>query len=313
MRILEVRNLKIYYYLKRGIIRAVDNVNLYLEKGEVIGLAGESGSGKSTFGLGIMRLILPPGKIVGGEVIYNGVDLLKLSESEFNSKYRWKKIAMVFQGSMNGFTPVYKIGTQIKEVLEVHGWEGDAEERVRELLKMVRLDPSIADKYPHELSGGQKQRAFIAMALALNPDILIADEPTTALDVITQAHIINLLKSIRKELGISIIFITHDLALMSEIADRIYIMYAGRIVESAPSEVLYKTPKHPYTQLLLKSIPTLDKDKVEGIPGYMPDLTSLPLGCKFFPRCPFVKDICRREEPKMKQLGSGEEVACWLY
>jgi len=313
MRILEVRNLKIYYYLKRGIIRAVDNVNLYLEKGEVIGLAGESGSGKSTFGLGIMRLILPPGKIVGGEVIYNGVDLLKLSESEFNSKYRWKKIAMVFQGSMNGFTPVFKIGTQIKEVLEVHGWEGDAEERVRELLKMVRLDPSIADKYPHELSGGQKQRAFIAMALALNPDILIADEPTTALDVITQAHIINLLKSIRKELGISIIFITHDLALMSEIADRIYIMYAGRIVESAPSEVLYKTPKHPYTQLLLKSIPTLDKDKIEGIPGYMPDLTSLPLGCKFFPRCPFVKDICRREEPKMKQLGWGVEVACWLY
>ncbi|MEM1626746.1 MAG: ABC transporter ATP-binding protein [Sulfolobaceae archaeon] len=313
MKILEVKNLKIYYYLKRGIIKAVDNVSLYLEKGEVVGLAGESGSGKSTFGLGIMRLILPPGKIVGGEIIYNGVDLLKLSENEFNSKYRWKKIAMVFQGSMNGFTPVYKIGAQIKEVLEVHGWKGDYEERVRELLKMVRLDPSIADKYPHELSGGQKQRAFIAMALALNPEILIADEPTTALDVITQAHIINLLKTLRKELEISMIFITHDLALMSELADRIYIMYAGRIVESSPSEIIYKNPKHPYTQLLLKSIPTLENDKIEGIPGHMPDLTSLPLGCKFFPRCPFVKDICKREEPKLKQLNNGEEVACWLY
>jgi len=311
--LLEVKNLKIYFYTKRGVVRAVDGVNLHVEKGEIVGLAGESGSGKSTIGYGIMRLVPFPGKIVEGQILFEGEDILKLDENTFRKNYRWKKIAMVFQGSMSGFTPVFKIKDQIIEVLKIHGWEGDYEKRVEELFKMVNLDPMLANKYPHELSGGQKQRAFIAMALALNPDLLIADEPTTALDVIVQEYIINLFKKLRKELGISIIFITHDLALLSEIADRVYVMYAGKIMESGPSEVIFKKPRHPYTQALIDAIATLDKNEIKGIPGSMPDLSKPPLGCRFNTRCPFAKDICFKEEPKMKEFSDGDEVACWLY
>ncbi len=310
---LQVKDLRVYFYVKRGIVKAVDGVSLYLDKGEVIGLAGESGSGKSTIGYSVMRLILPPGKIVGGEILFDGEDILKLDEKTFSKKYRWKKIAMVFQGSMSGFTPVFKIKDQIMEVLKVHGWEGDYEERVRELFKMVNLDPALAEKYPHELSGGQKQRAFIAMALALNPEVLIADEPTTALDVIVQEYIINLLKKLRKELNLSIIFITHDLALLSEIADRVYVIYAGKVMESGPSEVIFKAPRHPYTKLLIDSIPTLDREVLKGIPGSMPDLANPPKGCRFNTRCPFAKEVCFKEEPQFKEFQDGDRVACWLY
>jgi peptide/nickel transport system ATP-binding protein len=312
MSLLKVEDLKVYYFMKRGIVKAVDEVSIEVNKGEVVGIAGESGSGKSTLGLAVMRLINPPGRIMSGRIIFKGDELLSIPEKKFNEEYRWKKIAMIFQGSMNGFTPVYKIGRQIREVLEIHGWKGDIDERIKELLKLVRLDPQLAEKYPHELSGGQKQRAFIAMALALNPELLIADEPTTALDVITQAYIINLLKQLRKDLDISMIFITHDIALMSELADRIYIMYAGKIMEHGDSEVLLKTPKHPYTQLLVKAIPTLDKREIKGIPGFMPDLSNLPKGCRFYPRCPFVMEICKREEPRLVNK-DGDNVACWLY
>ncbi|MEM1599467.1 MAG: ABC transporter ATP-binding protein, partial [Sulfolobaceae archaeon] len=256
--LLEVKDLKIYFYTKRGVVKAVDGVNLNLDKEEIIGLAGESGSGKSTIGYGIMRLVPFPGRIESGKILFKGEDILSLDENTFRKNYRWKKIAMVFQGSMSGFTPVFKIRDQIIEVLKIHEWNGDYDERVNELFKMVNMDPALADKYPHELSGGQKQRAFIAMALALNPEILIADEPTTALDVIVQANILNLLKKLRKDLGISIIFITHDLALLSEISDRVYILYAGKIMESGSSEVIFKRPRHPYTQLLIESIATLD-------------------------------------------------------
>jgi len=311
--LLEVKNLKIYFYTKRGIVRAVDGVDLHVDKGEIVGLAGESGSGKSTIGYGIMRLVPFPGKIVDGQILFKGEDILKIDENTFRRNYRWKKIAMVFQGSMSGFTPVFKIKDQIIEVLKIHDWEGDYEKRVEELFKMVNLDPSLADKYPHELSGGQKQRAFIAMALALNPDLLIADEPTTALDVIVQEYIINLFKKLRKELGISIIFITHDLALLSEVSDRVYIMYAGKIMEGGPSEVIFKKPRHPYTQALIDSIATLDKNEIKGIPGSMPDLSNPPVGCRFNTRCPFAKDICFKEEPKMREFSDGDEVACWLY
>jgi len=310
--LLRVEGLKVYFHMPRGVVRAVDEVNIYLNKGEIIGIAGESGSGKSTLALGIMRLIMPPGFIEGGNVYFEDSEVLHLPEKVFNSEYRWKRIAMVFQGSMNGFTPVYKIRDQIKEVLEVHGYTGDPDQRVNELMKMVNLDPSIADRYPHELSGGQKQRAFIAMALALNPQVLIADEPTTALDVITQTHIINLLKQLRKELGISIIFITHDIALMSMIADRIYIMYAGRIVEHADTAEIVRKPKHPYAKLLMEAVPDLSKDYIRGIQGFMPDLARLPPGCRFQTRCPFVMDICKREEPRLKRV-ENSEVACWLY
>ncbi|ACP37287.1 ABC transporter ATP-binding protein [Saccharolobus islandicus] len=311
--LLEVRNLKVYFYTKRGIVKAVDDVNLYLDKGEIIGLAGESGSGKSTIGYAIMRLVPFPGKIEGGEILFKGENILKLDEETFRKNYRWKKIAMVFQGSMSGFTPVFKIRDQIIEVLRIHGWTGDYDKRVEELFKMVNMDPQLAEKYPHELSGGQKQRAFIAMALALNPEILIADEPTTALDVMVQEHILNLLKKLRKELNLSIIFITHDLALLSEISDRDYMLYAGKVMESGPSEVIFKKPRHPYTSLLVESIATLDKDIIKGIPGSMPDLSNPPVGCRFNSRCPFARDICFKEEPKMKAFSDGDEVACWLY
>ena len=312
MHLLQVEGLKIYFHMPRGLVRAVDDVDIYLDKGEIIGIAGESGSGKSTLALGIMRLIMPPGVIEGGKIYLEGTEILGLPEKVFNAEYRWKKIAMVFQGSMNGFTPVYKIRYQIKEVLEVHGYTGDPDRRVDELMKMVNLDPSLADRYPHELSGGQRQRAFIAMALALDPKVLIADEPTTALDVITQTHIINLLKQLRKELGLSIIFITHDIALMSMIADRIYVMYAGRIMEHAPTSDMIRSPKHPYTKLLMEAVPDLSKEAIKGIPGLMPDLARLPPGCRFNTRCPFVMDICRKEEPKLKRVGNSD-VACWLY
>ena len=311
--LLEVKDLRIYFYTKRGIVKAVDGVNLNVEKGEIVGLAGESGSGKSTIGYGIMRLVPYPGKIVSGQIFFKGEDILKIDEETFRKNYRWKKIAMVFQGSMSGFTPVFKIKDQIIEVLKLHGWQGDYEERVKELFKMVNMDPVLADKYPHELSGGQKQRAFIAMALALNPELLIADEPTTALDVIVQQYIINLLKKLRKEYGISIIFITHDLALLSETVDRLYILYAGKMMENGPSEVIFKKPRHPYTQALIESIATLDKDTIKGIPGSMPDLSNPPTGCRFNTRCPFAKDICFKEEPKMRMFSDGDEVACWLY
>ncbi|WP_432518080.1 ABC transporter ATP-binding protein [Saccharolobus islandicus] len=311
--LLEVRNLKVYFYTKRGIVKAVDDVNLYLDKGEIIGLAGESGSGKSTIGYAIMRLVPFPGKIEGGEILFKGENILKLDEETFRKNYRWKKIAMVFQGSMSGFTPVFKIRDQIIEVLRIHGWTGDYDKRVEELFKMVNMDPQLAEKYPHELSGGQKQRAFIAMALALNPEILIADEPTTALDVMVQEHILNLLKKLRKELNLSIIFITHDLALLSEISDRDYMLYAGKVMESGPSEVIFKKPRHPYTSLLVESIATLNKDIIKGIPGSMPDLSNPPVGCRFNTRCPFARDICFKEEPKMKAFSDGDEVACWLY
>ncbi|MGC9112385.1 ABC transporter ATP-binding protein [Acidilobus sp.] len=310
--LLKVENLKIYFHMPRGYVRAVDDVNLELNEGEIIGVAGESGSGKSTLALGIMRLIVPPGFIEGGNIYFEGNEILHLPEKVFNSEYRWKRIAMVFQGSMNGFTPVYRIRDQIKEVLEVHGYTGDPDQRVNELMKMVNLDPSIADRYPHELSGGQRQRAFIAMALALNPKVLLADEPTTALDVITQTHIINLLKQLKKELNLSILFITHDLALMSMLADRIYVMYAGRIVEHASTGNIVKNAKHPYTKLLMEAVPDLSKDYVKGIPGSMPDLARLPPGCRFSTRCPFVMDRCKVEEPKLRRVGEND-VACWLY
>lgn len=235
---------------------------------------------------------------------------MKLDEDKFRREYRWKKMAMVFQGSMNGFTPVFTIGSQIKEVLNLHGKEG-TDKVVREQLELVELDETIARRYPHELSGGQKQRAFIAMALALEPEVLVADEPTTALDVITQVHIMNLLKALRKDLGISILLITHDLALISEAVDRLYVMYAGGVVEEGASSDFFAKPKHPYSQGLLGSTPTLTSNEIKGIPGFLPDLANLPPGCRFMPRCPFAMEVCK-QMPELKGVGR-ERVACWLY
>jgi peptide/nickel transport system ATP-binding protein len=310
---LAVAGLKAYYVTERGPVRAVDGVNLQLSDGESLGIVGESACGKSTLGAALMRSMQPPGKIAGGSVMLDGTDLSKMPPSEFNSKIRWKKIAMVFQGAMNALDPVYTIESQLREVLKEHDFKGNAEEKVAESLRQVGLDPSIKKRYPHELSGGMKQRVVIAMALLLKPDLLIADEPTTALDVLVQSQIIDLLKKLRREKGITIILITHDLALVSQIADKIGIMYAGQLVEVASAKDIYKNPRHPYTQALLAAVPRLrsKEKKIHFVKGSPPSLLNPPPGCRFYARCPHAMDVCRKDPPEFK-TNTGY-VRCWLY
>lgn len=313
--VLEVKDLKVYYRTLAGIVRAVDGVTLSVKEGEVMGLAGESGCGKSTLGYALLGLIPPPGRIEGGSVVIDGSDITKMSESELR-KVRWNKVSMVFQGAMNVLNPVYTIEKQLTEVLMVHKgmMQKEAVGVVADALKQVGLNPELLKRYPHELSGGMKQRVVIAMALLLKPKLVIADEPTTALDVVIQAQIMNLLKKIKTEERSSMIFITHDLSIIAEISDKIAIMYAGKIVENGPSEEIFGDPKHPYTQGLLKSIPRLrSKEKITWIPGVPPDLRRPPAGCRFNPRCPRVMDICRREEPPTVKVNEEHYVACWLY
>jgi len=314
--LLDIRNLKTYFYTTKGVVKAVDNVSVKLNKGEVLGIAGESGCGKSTLAYSIIRLVPSPGKIVSGEIYFNGENILKYSDEEFRRKIRWKGISMVFQGAMNALNPVYTVGDQIAEVIMLH--EGltkkEAYTRVYKLLALVGIDPRRAHSYPHELSGGMKQRVMIAMALALNPPLVIADEPTTALDVVVQAQIMNLLKRLQRELKISIILITHDLSLIAEIADKVAIMYAGKIVEFGTAEQIYYNPQHPYTQGLLSSIPRLrgELEKLEWIPGVPPDLIKPPPGCRFAPRCKFRFEKCDSEPPVI-EIEPGHYVACWLH
>ncbi|ABN70420.1 oligopeptide/dipeptide ABC transporter, ATPase subunit [Staphylothermus marinus F1] len=316
-KLLEVSHLKTYFYTTKGIVRAVDDVSFELNKGEVLGIAGESGCGKSTTAYSLIRLVPPPGRIVSGEIIFEGENLLKLSEDEFRKKIRWKKISMIFQGAMNALNPVFTVGDQIAEVLMLHKGltKKEAMEEVYKLLEMVGINRRRARSYPHELSGGMKQRVMIAMALALQPPLVIADEPTTALDVVVQAQIMNLLKKLQREQKMSIILITHDLSLIAEIADKVAIMYAGKIVEYGKAEHIYYNPQHPYTQGLLKSIPRIrgEISKLEWIPGTPPDLLTPPPGCRFAPRCKYVMDICRKEEPPMVEVEPGHYVSCWLY
>ncbi len=317
MPLLEVRDLKTYFFTLAGVVKAVDGVSFTLDHGEVLGLAGESGSGKSTIAYSIMNLVPPPGKIVSGSIILDGVDVAKLSESELRSKIRWRKVSMVFQGAMNALTPVYTIGYQIAEPLIQHlgMTKREAMERAAELLEMVGLHRSMLNRYPHELSGGQKQRVVIAMALALEPPLVIADEPTTALDVVVQAQILNLLKKLKREKNMSIILISHDLSVIAELADKVGIMYAGKLVEIGTAEQIFNNPQHPYTRLLLKSIPRLrgPVDKLEYIPGTPPDLRRPPPGCRFYPRCPMRMDVCNEEEPPIIEVEKGHYVACWLH
>jgi len=314
--LLEAKNLKTYFYTAKGIVKAVDNVSFELYKGEALGIAGESGCGKSTLAYSLMRLVPPPGKLVSGEIVFQGKDITKLSEEEFRKEVRWKGISMVFQGAMNALNPVYNIGDQLAEVLMHHQnyTKKDALEMAKKLLQMVGIDPSRIKSYPHELSGGMKQRVVIAMALALMPPLVIADEPTTALDVVVQAQIMNLLKRLRQELGLSIILISHDLSLIAEIADKIAIMYGGKIVEYGTSEQIYNNPQHPYTQGLLNSIPRLRGEikDLEWIPGVPPDLINPPPGCRFEPRCPFAHERCK-EEPPVVEVEPEHKVACWLH
>ena len=315
--VLEVEHLKTYYYTYKGIVKAVDDVSFKLREGESLGIAGESGCGKSTLAYSLLKLVPPPGRIAGGKIVIDGVDVTKMSETEVRGKVRWKKISMIFQGAMNALNPVYTVGYQLAEPLIYHkGYtKKEAIEEAKKYLQLVGLSPDIVNRYPHELSGGMKQRVVIAMALILQPKIVIADEPTTALDVVVQAQILNLLKKLQKELGISIILITHDLSIIAELADKVAIMYAGKIVEFGPLEKVYLEPQHPYTQALLKSIPRLrgEKSKLEWIPGTPPDLRNPPPGCRFAPRCKFAMDICRRQEPPEVQLSSDHRVLCWLH
>lgn len=309
MKFLEVENLTTRYQTSKGQVHALDDVNFSLEKGESIGIAGESACGKSTLGLSMIRMI-QGGKIVSGKLNLDGESILDLTESDFNQNYRWKKIAMVFQGAMNSLDPVYTIKQQFVEILKQHKYEGDSDKLILKAINSVNLDESVLKKYPHELSGGMKQRIIIAMALLLKPKFVIADEPTTALDVLIQAQIVNLLKKLKKD-GMSIMLITHDLAILSEIADKIGIMYGGKMIEFGNSNAIYKNPKHPYTQGLLESIPTLHGGKPKFIKGNPPDLLSPKEGCKFIDRCPEAMEKCKKDPPRFK-TDSGY-VMCWLY
>jgi peptide/nickel transport system ATP-binding protein len=316
MPLLELWNLKTYFYTDRGVVKAVDGVNLKLEKGEALGVTGESGCGKSTMAYSILRIVPPPGRVVGGRIFLGDINLTSLNETEMREYIRWKRISIVFQGAMNALTPVYTIGHQITEALTFHTdmSHEEAVERTRKLLDLVGLEPELIERYPHELSGGQKQRAFIAMALTLNPDLIIADEPTTALDVVVQAQFLNLLKRLVRDLKISLILITHDLSVIAEMASQIAVMYAGKIAEKGPADDVFLEPAHPYTQGLLQSVPRLKATvQTRSIPGQPPDLANPPTGCRFHPRCRFAMDLCRKKDPMETRLSRDHYVSCWLY
>jgi oligopeptide/dipeptide ABC transporter ATP-binding protein len=320
--LLEVKNLKTYFFTEDGVVKAVDGVDFEVYPGEVLGLVGESGCGKSVTSFSILRLVGSPGKIVEGEVLFEGKNLLKLSSSEMVD-IRGNRISMIFQQPQSSLNPVFQVGSQIAEVFQIH--EKMAKDKALgesvELLQLVGIpDPDSKSKsYPHEMSGGQAQRVMIAMALALKPKLLIADEPTTALDVTIQAQILDLMLGLREKMGTSVILITHDLGVIAEMADRVAVMYAGRIVEQAGVEELFDKPLHPYTQGLLASIPVLGKvlDRLDVIPGSVPNLVNLPPGCRFAPRCrsreQYELDICRQIEPDLVDILPGHKVRCWLY
>jgi oligopeptide/dipeptide ABC transporter ATP-binding protein len=321
-RVLEIRDLKTYFFTYEGVAKAVDGVTYQLAKGEPLGVVGESGCGKSVTALSILRLIpIPPGKIVGGEILFKGKNLIDLSEEEMR-KIRGNRISMIFQEPMTSLNPVFTIGNQIQETIKLHQGLSKREslEKAIEMLRLVNI-PSperCVNQYPHELSGGMRQRAMIAMSLACNPEILIADEPTTALDVTIQAQILDLLNKLKEELGMAIILITHNLGVIAETVNRVLVMYAGKIVEEAKTKTLFENPQHPYTRGLLKSIPRLGdkvrhgKVRLSEIPGVVPSLYEIPSGCKFSTRCPSVMDICKEKEPELKEIEKGHFSSCWL-
>ncbi len=303
--ILTVRNIRTQYFTGSGVVQAVDDCSIVLNRGETLGIAGESGCGKTTFALSLLRLIQPPHKIVKGSVMYKGVDLLSITEEEF-LKYRWDDIALVLQQSMHALNPMLRINEQMIEpvMIKKQDTKENAEKRAMELLELVGIDGNRINNYPHEFSGGMKQRVLIALSLMMEPEIIVLDEPTTALDVVVQHMILKLIEDIKNKLGLSVIWITHDLAVLSEMCDRIAIMYAGRIMETGHSVDLVLDPKHPYTKGLLGSFPTiddLDKD-LKSIPGSPPDLISPPPGCAFHPRCDHATDICSKERPPIEEI-----------
>ena len=314
--ILQVENLKMYYHTSKGLVKAINDISFNIKKGETLGIVGESGCGKTSLGTSLLRMPSIPGKYEGGKIILDNEDIIPLKEEYIRKNIRWSKISMVFQGAMNSLTPVYTIGSQMLETLERHVDmdKTAANKLIEEYLEYVGLHSSIYKRYPHELSGGMKQRVVIAAALFLKPKLIILDEPTTALDVIVQAQIINLLKKLKKDFDLSFIFITHDLALEAEISDRVCVMYGGKIAELASNEDIYTNAKHPYTKRLLAATPRLNKavSKLEFIEGTPPDLLNPPKGCMFYDRCKERIDRCKDEEPILKDTGNGHLCACHL-
>ncbi|MGI8734762.1 MAG: ABC transporter ATP-binding protein [Pyrinomonadaceae bacterium] len=320
--LLEVTNLKTHFPTRAGLVRAVDGVSFYLDGGELLGLVGESGCGKSITALSIMRLVAPPGKIVAGEIVFDGKNLLSLSDSEMR-QIRGDDIAMIFQDPMTSLNPVFTVGEQIAEALRLHRKLNRKVARAAavEAMREVAIpDPARrADDYPHQLSGGMRQRVMIAMALACDPKLLIADEPTTALDVTIQAQILELLDSLRKNRELAVLLITHDLGVVAEVADRVAVMYTGKIVEEAPVEELFARPRHPYTEGLLRSVPKLTaehvakKERLETIEGVVPNPTELPPGCHFAPRCQYRMPRCEEGEIPLYDLDGGVTVRCVLF
>lgn len=318
-KLLRINNLKTYFYTEEGIVPAVDGLDLELDEGETLAVVGESGCGKSVTSLSILRLIPnPPGEILGGEILYNNEDLLKKTEKEMR-KIRGNDISMIFQEPMTSLNPVFTVGCQIMETLKFHQGlnKEQARERAIEMIRLVGIPTpeKVVDNFPHQMSGGMRQRIMIAIALACNPKILIADEPTTALDVTIQAQILRLISDLKKKTNTAIILITHDLGIVAQIAENVMVMYAGEAVEYADVKSIYREPLHPYTIGLLKSIPkmTEDKDKLYNIKGTIPSPKNYPKGCRFAPRCEQAMEICMNEKPNLIQLDNGRKIRCWKY
>jgi len=316
MSLLEVDQLKTYFRISRGYVRAVDNVSFSLEKGEAIGLAGESGCGKTTTALSILKILPSNGEILEGRIMFSGIDVTKISDEKMRRDIRWKGISIVFQGAMNAFNPVFRVGDQLVEAITLHEdiQKSEAVTRAKKLLELVGIEPSRFSNYPHEFSGGMKQRALIAMSISSNPSVLIADEPGTALDVIVQAQILKLLRELKKNLNLSMILITHDLSIIAETCEKVAIMYAGKIVEYGSVFEIFREPLHPYTIGLLAAFPNIKaaKTRMRAIQGYPPDLLDPPPGCRFHPRCKYAMDICRQKEPALIPDNKGRCVACHL-
>jgi peptide/nickel transport system ATP-binding protein len=317
MALLEVQDLRTYYTTLRGFVKAVDGVTFKVEKGEALGLAGESGCGKTTVATSLLRILSSGGRIIGGKILFRNEDIIQLSEDDMRKNIRWKGISIVFQGAMNALNPVFKVGDQIRESILTHEpnvKKKEADKRVAKLLELVGLEPSRAKNYPYEFSGGMRQRALIAMALSCNPELLLADEPGTALDVIVAAQVLKLIKELKEKLHLAMILITHDLSIIAETCDTTAIMYAGKIVEYGDVVTIFKEPLHPYTQGLISAFPSIkaSRTRMTSIPGSPPNLLNPPPGCRFHERCPYAMNICRENEPEFMDIGNNHYVSCHL-
>ena len=315
--LITINDLVVEYFTLRGPLRAVDSASLTINHGEILGIVGESGSGKSTLAQAVLRILPPQARIVKGSIIYRGRDLARMDENELK-KIRWREISMVPQAALNALNPTLRIRDHFIETAKAHGVNDKRSvlEKASHLLEQVRLDPKrVLSSYPHELSGGMKQRVLIALSLLLDPKIVILDEPTTALDVLTQRFILDLLKDLKEKLGITMVFITHDIAVIADIADRVAVMYAGQVVEVGDVFEVFYEPLHPYTRLLIKSVPGLrgDVEEMRPIPGSPPDMFSPPSGCRFHPRCPWRFEPCDSIDPSIVEFGDGRMVSCHLY